>query len=95
METYISTKEELQKAISEAVQNAVTEKLPEIIQRATRKSYYTIDEVCQLLDVTRRHLLYLRQSGQISYVQNGRKIYFRASDLEKFFQDNLIENEPA
>lgn len=93
METYIASKQELQKAITEAVQNAVTEKLPEIINKATRKEFYTIQEVCEMLDVTRRHLLYLRQSGQISYVQNGRKIYFRAADLEDFFNQNLIEHE--
>ncbi len=91
MNTYIPSKDELQKAISEAVEAAVTSKLPEIISKVTRKSYYTIDEVAEILSVTRRHLQYLRDTNQISFVQHGRKVYFKAEDLEAFFDDNYIE----
>jgi len=55
MNTYIPSKDELQKAISEAVEAAVTSKLPDIISKVTRKPYYTIDEACEILSVTRRH----------------------------------------
>lgn len=93
MISYIPTKDELQKAITEAVETAVAKKLPEIIQKATRKSHYTIDKACQILSVTRRHLQHLRDTDQISFVQHGRKIYFRAEDLDKFFSNNYINNE--
>jgi len=92
MKTYISTKDELQKAISEAVEAAVLQKLPEIIRKATSKSHYTIDETCKILSVTRRHLQHLRDTNQISFVQHGRKIYFKAEDLDEFFNNNYIEN---
>lgn len=93
MNTYIPSKDEFQKAIKEAVEQAVVQRLPEIISKATRKEYYNIDETCEILDVTRRHLQYLRDSGQISFVQNGRKIYFRTEDLDEFFNKNYIEAE--
>ena len=92
MKTYIPTQEELKKIVSEAVEHAVSKKLPEIIKRSTAKDYYTISEVCDLLNVSRRHLQYLRDSGQIGFVKNGRKIYFRAEDLENFFDENYIES---
>ena len=92
MNTYIPSKDELQKAISEAVEAAVTSKLPDIISKVTRKPYYTIDEACEILSVTRRHLQYLRDSNQISFVQHGRKVYFKAEDLDQFFNDNYINN---
>lgn len=92
MISYIPTKDELQKAISEAVETAVTKQLPEIISKATRKPYYTIDEACKILSVTRRHLQYLRDTDQISFVQHGRKIYFKAEDLDEFFNRNYIDN---
>ena len=93
MNAYIPSKDEFQKAIKEAVEQAVVQRLPEIISKATRKEYYTIEETCELLDVTRRHLQYLRDSGQISFVQNGRKIYFKAEDLDRFFASNYITAE--
>lgn len=93
MNTYISTKQELETAIKTAVEHAVCERLPYLIKKAARKEYYTIKETCELLDVTRRHLQYLRDSGQISYVQNGRKIYFKAEDLDEFFNENYIQSE--
>ena len=75
-----------------AVEEAITKRLPYIIKKATSKDYYTIDDVCEMLDVSRRHLQYLRDSGQISYVKNGRKIYFKAEDLEEFFGVNYIQS---
>ena len=95
MISYIPTKDELQKAITEAVESAVANKLPEIIQKATRKSHYTIDEACKILSVTRRHLQYLRDTNQISFVQHGRKVWFKAEDLDKFFNNNYLRNEVA
>lgn len=92
MNTYISSKDELQKAISEAVETAVSKKLPELIRKATAKPYYTIDEACAILSVTRRHLQHLRDSNQISFVQHGRKIYFKSEDLDHFFSNNYIDN---
>jgi len=93
MLTYIPTKEELVTTVSRAVEQAVTQRLPEIIKRAARKDYYTIPEVCEMLGVSRRHLQYLRDSGQLSYVKTGRKIYFKTEDLETFFDENYIASE--
>ena len=93
MNTYIPTKNELQEAIQQAVEKAVLERIPELIRRATSKSHYTIDEACEILSVTRRHLQHLRDSNQISFVQHGRKVYFRAEDLDKFFNRNYINQQ--
>jgi excisionase family DNA binding protein len=91
MKTYIPTQKELKETVSKAVEQVVSRRLPQLIKEATRKDYYTIKEVCEMLDVSRRHLQYLRDSGQLSYVKSGRKIYFKAEDLEQFFDHNYIE----
>lgn len=93
MNTYISTKQELEKVVQQAVEKTVAEQLPQILRETSRKEYYTIEETCELLDVSRRHLQYLRDTEQISYVKNGRKIYFKAEDLDKFFNNNYIKAE--
>lgn len=93
MHTYITSKEELDALIRQAVEESVKNKLPEIISKAARKPIYTIEETCDLLGVSKRHLQYLRDTEQISYVQNGRKIYFRAEDLDQFCSENYFKTE--
>ena len=93
MDVYIPTRHELEASIGEAVEKAVAQKLPEIVSKVARKPVYSLDETCELLEVSRRHLQYLRDTGQISFIQNGRKIYFRAEDLDEFFEKNYIKKE--
>ena len=93
MNTFIPSKEVLESTITEAVEKAVTQRLPQIIKKATQKEYYNIEEVCAALNVSKRHLQYLRDSGQIGYVKSGRKIYFKAEDLQEFFDKNYISAE--
>lgn len=89
----ISSKEDIREILTDIIEKSISSKIPEIVKKASRKDYYTIDEVCKMLEVSRRHLQYLRDSGQISFVQNGRKIYFKAEDLDEFFDANYIERE--
>lgn len=91
--TYFPSKEEFESTIDESFSKLLAEKLPALIRKATEKKYYTINEVCELLDISRRHLLYLRSSGQINYIKNGKKIYFKRDDLESFFDVNYIQAE--
>lgn len=91
MNAYIQSRDELHSVIKQAVEEAVSKRLPKIIRKASKKEIYDITSTCELLNVSRRHLQYLRDSGQLSYVKNGRKIYFRAEDLEEFFDKNYIE----
>lgn len=89
--TFTPSKEEFQEAIDRSFEKPLEEKLPALIRKATEKKYYTINETCKLLDVSRRHLQYLRTSGQINYIKNGKKLYFRREDLEEFFDSNYID----
>lgn len=88
--TYFPSKDEFEKTVEEKFQQVVSERLPSLVRAATEKKYLTISETCDLLDVSRRHLQYLRDSGQIGFVKHNKKIYFRREDLEKFFSENYI-----
>jgi excisionase family DNA binding protein len=90
---YFPTQQDFEDTIERKFEKLLSDKLPALIRRATEKKYFTISEACELLDCSRRHLLYLRQSGQINYVKNGKKIYFKREDLEAFFDTNYIEAE--
>ena len=58
-----------------------------------KKPLYTNDEVAVLLKVSKRHLQYLRDTQQISYVQNGKKIFYSSEDLENFTKNNTIKKK--
>jgi len=90
-QTFYPSKEEFEHTIERTFEQILSDKLPALIREATAKQYLTIAETCELLDVSRRHLQYLRSSGQISFIKNGRKVYFRREDLQDYFDQNLIQ----
>lgn len=89
----ITEPDAIKRLIEEAVEAALSTALPKVQRKLTSKPVYTIEEVCEMLGVTRRHLQYLRDSEQIAYIQNGRKILFRAEDLEAFFQNHYVQDK--
>jgi len=62
MNVFIPNKEELEEAIYKAVQQALREEMPEIICKATRRKWLTTEEVMEMLQCSRRHIQYLRDS---------------------------------
>jgi excisionase family DNA binding protein len=80
----------LKALISQAVDEAIKPHIERLAATPNMKPVYTIDEVTEMFGVSKRHLQYLRDSGQIGYIQNGRKILFRAEDLNKFFENHYI-----
>ena len=88
---YLPSQDEFEDTIERKFEKILSDKLPALIRKATQKQYFTISDACELLSCSRRHLLYLRQSGQINFVKNGKKIFFKREDLEAFFDDNYIE----
>lgn len=89
--TFIATKEELETLVEEAVVNAVSKRVPEIVRKATRKEWLTTKETMELLDCSRRHLFHLRDTNQITFHQNGRKILFNIDDVEKYLEETKVK----
>lgn len=54
------------------------------------KSFYTIDEVASLLNVTRSTISRYMKEGKIEYYKSGEKrtcrVLFKVSDIERFLQ---------
>jgi excisionase family DNA binding protein len=83
-------KEMFKALISQAVDEAIKPHIERLAATPNMKPVYTIDEVTHMFGVSKRHLQYLRDTQQIGYVQNGRKILFRADDLNSFFHNHYI-----
>jgi len=90
MQAYIPTKEELQKIVKQVVQETFEESIPGAIRKATRKKWLTTEEVMNILQCSRRHVQYLRDSEQLPYSKNGRKIRYDIEDVEAFLNDHKV-----
>lgn len=90
MNAYIPSKEDLEEIISRVTREAVQEVLPGAIRKATRKEWLTTDEVMEMLQCSRRHVQYLRDSKQLPFSQNGRTIRYHIEDVEAFLNDHKV-----
>ncbi|NGP75623.1 helix-turn-helix domain-containing protein [Balneolaceae bacterium YR4-1] len=88
---YIPTKEELEDIISRVTRETVNEVLPGAIRKATRNEWLTTDDVMEMLQCSRRHVQYLRDSKQLPFSQNGRTIRYHIEDVEAFLNDHKVE----
>lgn len=93
MDAFIPTKEELEEIIQRAVKQTVRQTLPEAINKATRKEWLTTDDVMGMLQCSRRHVQHLRDSGQLKYYQNGRKIHYWINDVEEYINRGKVANK--
>ncbi len=48
--------------------------------------WYVTEDVCKLLNVSRRTLQTMRDNKIIAYKKTGRKIYYKASDIEAYLE---------
>ena len=52
------------------------------------------EEVCKLLKVTKRTLQNYRDNFILPYSQIGRKIYYKASDVQTLLEKNYVSLDP-
>ncbi|MCB2218989.1 MAG: helix-turn-helix domain-containing protein [Bacteroidetes bacterium] len=53
------------------------------------EKWLTNDEVAHLLNVSKRTLQNYRDTGILPFAQHKSKIYYRASDIEKYLEKNM------
>ena len=54
------------------------------------KPWLTSEEVCHLLSISKRTLQSYRDRGVLPYAQIGRKIYYKASDIDEYLDAHYI-----
>ena len=93
MNTYIPSQEELEEIIDRAVRSAIIKEVPEVIRVLTRKEWLTTDDVMKMLQCSRRHIQYLRDSRQIKFSQSGRFIRYHIDDVEAFLKPGQVDSK--
>ncbi|MFO8030762.1 MAG: helix-turn-helix domain-containing protein [Cyclonatronaceae bacterium] len=92
MNIYIPSKDDLEQLITTAVRRTVEESLPIAIRKATRKKWLNTDEVMKMLQCSRRHVQYLRDSEQLPFRQNGRTIRYDIDEVESFLNNHKVSS---
>jgi excisionase family DNA binding protein len=81
---------QLRVLITHAVNEAIEPHLRMLVKAPTMQPVYTVEEAKELLGISKRTLQHLRDSKSIGFVQRGRKILFRAADIEEYLQNHRV-----
>ena len=93
MQAYVPSKDDMKELIRETVKETLSETLPQAIRKGTRPEWITTNDVMEMLQVSRRHVQYLRDSGQLPYSQHNRTIRYRIEDVEKMLNNGMVNDE--
>jgi excisionase family DNA binding protein len=63
-----------------------------INQENVVNKWISSDEVCHLLMISKRTLQTYRDRGILSFAQVGRKIYYKASDIDAYLEAHYIKS---
>ena len=81
----------IRQIFAEELEAILTRRIPAIVRQANRKEYLTTTEVEELTGMSARMQKYHRDAGNLPYSQEGRKIIYKTSDLERFIEERRIE----
>ena len=87
---FIPSEEKFREILSETVDTLLEQRIPEIIRKANRKEYLTTAEFKELTGCSHRVQQYLRDEGKIPYSQEGRKIFYKTTDVEQFMEERRV-----
>jgi len=90
---FIPTEEKFEEILERKVDALLTRRIPEIIRRANRKEYLTTAEFKELTGCSHRVQQYLRNEGKIPYSQEGRKIFYKTTDVERFMEARRVNDK--
>jgi excisionase family DNA binding protein len=67
----------------------ISEKLEKLNLKSNdgfKEKWYVSDEVCRLLNVSKRTLQKMRDNNTLKFTKSGKKIYYKASDIEQYLE---------
>lgn len=71
----------------------LTVKVRKLTERNTGlKTWLDNEDVCRMLNISKRTLQSYRDPGKLAFSQINHKIYYKPEDVEAFLQQNLIVN---
>ena len=90
LKVVVLTEDQLTQLITDTVDQVLVKRIPEIMRRANRKEYLTTSELKELTGMSYRMQKYHRDERNISYSQDGRKVFYKTIDVEQFMEERKI-----
>lgn len=91
-QVFIPTREEFARMQKELFMELLHQEIPKLVRKANRKEYLTTADFEELYGCSRELQKYYRDEG-LPYSQEGRKIWYRTEDVERFMDERRV-NDP-
>lgn len=89
-EIFIPTEQKFEEILERKFNEMLSRRVPEIIRAANRKEWLTTSDFEELFGVSSRMQKYYRDECGLPFSQQGRKIFYKTSDVEKFMQERRV-----
>lgn len=83
--------EDITEIVENSVQQALKESLPSIIRRANLPEYINTEQLCKLASWSSSKCYYLRQNGDLKYIQHGRSILYPTEWVLAYLEKHKIQ----
>jgi hypothetical protein len=87
----VATEEQFRAMIREEVEEILQQAIPQIMRKASRKEYITTSEFKELTGCSHRLQQYYREERKIPFSQEGRKIFYKMDDVERFMEERRVD----
>jgi len=88
--TIVTKIDDLRRAVEPVLRSLISELLPDLVRKATRKPYMTGQELADMTGWSKRTIQNLRDTRQIPFVQHNRKILYPSDGIEQFLQEHRV-----
>jgi len=86
----VATEEQFRAMIREEVEAILQQAILQIMRKSSRKEYITTAEFKELTGCSHRLQQYYRDEGKITFSQEGRKIFYKMDDVERFMDERRV-----
>lgn len=90
MPAIVTDEQTIAKLVGEAVEAAVSARLPDLVREAVWKPYLSQQEVRDLTGFSNRKLSYLRKTRQVEYTELGRTYLYSTRSLLRFLEEKRV-----
>jgi len=91
----VTSREDLEAAVADAVEGVLKRVLPEAVRRATTKPYLTKRDLMQLTGWSSRQVEYKKSKREIPYIKRGRLVLFPTEDVFAYLEEGRVPVKPV
>ena len=87
---FVPTRSEYEEILESVFDRMLSRRVPEIIRAANRQEWRTTSDFEEMFGVSARRQKYYRDECGLPFSQEGRKIFYKTTDVEEFMQQRRV-----